>query len=462
MVRRVEDQLRNSDELSLMFGFQNLSDGVRSKTLVQTRGEGIFVFDEQGKDYLEATSSFYCAALGYSEPELIDAAVEQYQKLPFYISAQQKSVPVVLELADKLAALVPMENAKVAFGATGSEANEFLLKFVHFRNIMNGEEKRTKVIARLGSYHGGTLVASSLTGFTDHHAEFGLPLPGIFHVAQPDHYNQAYEGESEDAYATRLVADLDTLLQKEDPETFAAFITEPVSFSCGLLTPPATYFQKLQALLRGYGIRYLDDEVVTGFCRTGNFWGAETYGIDPDCMTMAKSITSAYFPVSAVAMSGEFYEGLEKGSDALGTFAHAGTYAGHPVGAAVALKTIEIIEKRNLLGNARAMGAVLGSKLAGYADHPLVGKVRHVGLAGSVEFVLDKATKRRADKPGSIAGFFGERALAHGLMVRATGECAVLAPPLVITANEIDELFRRFDLALADTLDWASREHGVV
>ena len=457
----IEGTLRNSDELSLMFGFQNLSDGVRSKTLVQARGEGVYVFDESGKDYLEATSSFYCAALGYSEQELIDAAVEQYHKLPFYVSAQHKTVPVVLELAEKIANLVPMENAKIAFGATGSEANEFLLKFVRFRNIMNGEEKRTKVIARRGSYHGGTLVTSSLTGFTDHHAEFGLPLPGIFHVAQPDYYNNALEGESEEDYATRLIAEVDALLQKEDPETFAAFLTEPVSFSCGLMTPPKTYFQKLQALLKGYGVRYLDDEVVTGFCRTGNFWGAETYGIDPDCMTMAKSISSAYFPVSAVAMSGEFYEGLEKGSDEIGTFAHAGTYAGHPVGAAVALKTIEIIEKRNLLENARKMGALLGNKLAGYADHPLIGKVRHVGLAGSVEFVLDKATKRRADTPGAIAGFFGDRAMTHGLMVRATGECAVLAPPLVITADEIDELFRRFDLALADTLDWAQREHGV-
>jgi 4-aminobutyrate---pyruvate transaminase len=453
--------IRNSDELSLMFGFQNLSDGVRSKTLVQTRGEGVFVFDEHGKDYLEATSSFYCAALGYSEPELIDAAVEQYHQLPFYVSAQKKSVPVVMDLAEKLASLVPLEDAKVAFGATGSEANEFMLKFLRFRNIMNGEEKRTKVVARLGSYHGGTLVASSLTGFTDHHPEFGLPLPGIFHTAQTDHYNQAHDGETEAEYATRLVADLDALLQEEDPETFAAFITEPVSFSCGLLTPPATYFEKLQALLKGYGIRYLNDEVVTGFCRTGNFWGAETYGIEADCMTMAKSITSAYFPVSAVAMSGEFYEGLEKGSDEIGTFAHAGTYAGHPVGAAVALKTIEIIETRNLQENARRMGAYLGEKLGAYEDHPLVGKIRHVGLAGSVEFVLDKATKRRADTPGAIAGYFGDRAMAHGVMVRATGECAVLAPPLIITATEIDELFRRFDLALEDTLDWASREYGV-
>ena len=458
---QIAETLRNTDELRLMFGFQNLSDGVRSKTLVQTRGEGVFVFDENGKDYLEATSSFYCASLGYSEPELIEAAVEQYNKLPFYVSAQQKTVPVVLELAEKIAQLVPMEDAKVAFGSTGSEATEFLLKFLRFRNIMNGVEKRTKVVCRIGSYHGGTLVAASLTGFTSHHPEFGLPLPGIFHVAQPDHYNDAQDGESEEEYATRLVADLDALLQKEDPETFAAFFTEPVSFSCGLLTPPATYFEKLQKLLKGYGIRYLDDEVVAGFCRTGNFWGAETYGIAPDCMTMAKSITSAYFPVSAVAMSGEFYEGLEKGSDEIGTFAHAGTYAGHPVGAAVALKTIEIIEKRNLLGNARTVGAYLGKKLADYSDHPLVGKVRHVGLAGSVEFVLDKATKRRADTPGAIAGYFGDRAMEHGVMVRATGECAVLAPPLITTEAEIDELFRRFDLALANTLDWATREQGV-
>jgi 4-aminobutyrate--pyruvate transaminase len=439
-----------SDELRLLMGFQPLAHGTRERTTVMVRGEGIFVYDDRGREYLEATSSFYVAALGYSDRELADAATEQLRRLPFYPSAQYKAVDTALALAEKLASLVPLEDARIAFASTGSEANDFLIKFLRFRSVMSGNEKRLKVIARKGSYSGGTLASASLTG--GHHEEFALPLPGVLHVAQPDYYNDRRDGESPDAFAERLADELEALIQREDPETIGAFLTEPVSFSCGLIVPPVSYWERIQDVLSRHGVQLFADEVVTGFGRTGNWFGSQTLDIRPDCMTLGKALSGGYFPISAIALSGEFFGALVRGSEKLDGFAHAATHAGHPVGAAVALKTIEIIEKRHVLEHVRAIAPYFASRLARYAAHPLVGDVRSIGLAGALEFRRDPDVPAKALEPSSIAcRIFCERALAHGLMVRGTGASIVIAPPLIITRAEIDELFRRFDLAFADT-----------
>ncbi|MDP6709466.1 MAG: aminotransferase class III-fold pyridoxal phosphate-dependent enzyme, partial [Alphaproteobacteria bacterium] len=342
-----------------------------------------------------------------------------------------------------------------AFATTGSEANDFLVKFLWFHNNAMGQPGRRKVIARLGSYHGGTIAGASLTGWTKYHAGFGLPLDGFLHVSQPDTYNQARDGESEAEYSGRLVAEVEALILAEGPETIGAFIAEPVSVSAGLALPPEGYFEGLQALLAKYEIRFFDDEVVTGFCRTGNLFGAETFDLRPDCMTLAKALSSAYQPISAILMSEDFYAGLERGSAEVGTFSHAGTYHGHPVAVAVALRTLELIEERDVLGHVRAVAPHFQKRLRAFEDHPLVGDCRTLGLAGAVELVVDKTTKEKPEPAGAIAAHFGERAQAAGLFVRPTGDAVVLAPPLVITEAEIDELFRRFAVALDETLAWA-------
>ncbi|MBT4520785.1 MAG: aminotransferase class III-fold pyridoxal phosphate-dependent enzyme [Halieaceae bacterium] len=442
-------------EPTLLMGFTNLRDLRTTEPLVITRGEGVFIYDEAGKDYIEGASSFYCTSLGFSEQALIDAAVEQMQQIPFYISAAQRKMPVVQALADKIAAMVPIANAKVAFHATGSEANDALIKFMWYHNHAMGEPARRKVITRDRSYHGGTIVTTSMTGWSGYNADYGLPLEGFLQVSQPDFFNLAIAGETEEEFASRMVAEVEALIQSEGPETVGAFVAEPVSVSAGLAIPPATYFDKLTAMLRQYNIRFFADEVVTGFCRTGNMFGCETYGINPDCMTVAKALSSAYQPISAVIMSEDFYTGLEEGSARAGMFSHAGTYHGHPVAAAVALRTLELIEERDILGHVRSVGPYLHHKLCAYAEHPLVKDVRSVGLTGALQLALDGAASSEGPPEPEIAHYLGERCREHGLFLRPTGGSIVFAPPLIITSSEIDELFSRFDAALAETLSWA-------
>ncbi len=448
----------NRRDPALLMGFTNLAEGRQRQPLVITRGEGVFVFDEEGKDYIEGVSSFYCTALGFSEEALIEAAVKQMREMPFYVSAMHRVLPVVEQLAEKLCALVPMANAKVAFAVSGSEANDALVKFLWFHNNAVGQPKRKKVISRLGSYHGATIATASLTGWAKYHAGFDLPIAGFLHTQQPDYYNLAEAGESEEEFASRVVAELKDLIENEGPETIGAFLAEPVSVSAGLAVPPKTYWQKLTALLRDYEIKFFDDEVVTGFCRTGEMFGFETFGLEPECVTMAKGLSSAYQPISAVVMSEYFYEGLEKGSDQVGMFSHAGTYHGHPVAAAVALRVLELIEERDILGYVQGIIPHFHKAIGKFADHALVGEVRTLGLAGAVELVLDKETRGRGEPEGALAKHFGDHCQANGLFVRPIGGAAVLAPPLIITEGEIDELFRRFGLALDETLDWAGRQ----
>ncbi len=450
--------LPNRRDPSLILGFTNLPECREREPLLITRGQGVFVYDDKGKDYIEGVSSFYCTALGFSEEALIEAAVKQMRELPFYVSALHRTVPVVERLAEKLSAMAPMANAKIAFAATGSEANDALVKFLWFHNNAVGKPRRKKVIARVGSYHGGTIATASLTGWTKYHAGFDLPIQNILHTAQPDYYNLAESGESEEEFATRMVAELESLIEREDPETIGAFLTEPVSFAAGLVLPPKTYWEKVTALLKKYEIRLFDDEIVTGFCRTGAMFGCETFAFVPDCLTLAKALSAAYQPISAVVMSEEFYQGLELGSEQVGTFSHAGTYHGHPVAAAVALRVLELIEERNLLTYVQTIIPYFQDALTKFADHPLVGDCRTLGLAGAVELVLDKETKRKCEPAGALASHFGERCQANGLFVRATGDSAVVAPPLIIKTDEIDELFRRFGLALDETLGWARKQ----
>jgi 4-aminobutyrate--pyruvate transaminase len=442
----------------LMLGFQPLAHSTPDRTTVMVRGSGVFVYDERGREYLEGASSFYVAALGYSERELVDAAAEQLAKLPFYVSGQYRTTDVTLALADKLASMVPLRDARIAFACSGSEANDFLVKFLRFRNVARGEPRRSKIVARIGSYHGGTLVSASLTG--GHHEEFGLPLPGIFHVSQPDLANGRLPDETPEGYAERLARELEDLFLREGPETIAAFFGEPVAFACGLAVPPPAYWPRIQEVCARHGVLCFVDEVVTGFGRTGNWFGSETFAIRPDCMTFGKALSGGYFPISAVAVSGEFYDGLSVASARIGDFPHAATHGGHPVGAAVALRAIEILERRRLVEHVREIAPTLHARIRRYAAHPLVADVRGVGLAAAIEFRSQTGSNVSG---GALAATslacatFCKRAFANGLLVRGTGATVVVAPPLVITAGELVELFRRFDRAFSETESELSR-----
>ncbi len=437
----------NRIDPTVVYGFTNLPDNREREPLRIVRGKGVFVYDERGKDYIEGASTFYCTSLGFSEEELIEAAVKQMRELPFYVTGAHRAVPVVEHLAERLAAMAPMKNAKVAFAATGSEANDALMKFLWYHNNASGKPRRKKIIARLGSYHGGTIATASLTGWVKYHAGFDLPIAGILHTAQPDFANLAEPGEAEEAFADRMIDELRALIEREDPETIGAFFAEPVSVSAALALPPKTYWPKLTELLGEYEIRLFDDEVVTGFARTANMFGCETYGFTPDCMTVAKALTSAYQPLSAVIMGEEFYEGLERGSAEAGMFSHAGTYHGHPVPAAVALRTLELMEERDILGHVRTISPHFAAALRALEDHPLIRGSRALGLAGAVDLVAN----------GAAAGTLGAQVAgccqANGIFVRPSADTIVMAPPLIITEAEIDEMFRRFRLALNEVLE---------
>lgn len=446
------EPLLNEDErLPLILGFQRVRENTARETRFIDHGRGIYVYDTDGREYIEATSSFYVAALGYQNEELIDAIAAQYRELPFFVSALHRTSKTSLDLAEKLVALLPVDDAHIVFASSGSEAIDFMIKFLRFGAVARGEPKRTTIVGRHGSYHGGTLASASVTG--GHHEEFGLPIEGFRHVAQPDWHGAREPGESQTEYTARLAGELERLVANEPDGTIAALIAEPMSFSAGFRVPPEGYWASVQRILDAHGIDLVTDEVVTGFGRTGSFWGSETFGIRPDHVTVAKGVTSGYFPLSAIAVGHALYAALEDGSDSAGTFAHASTFAAHPVGAAAALKAIEIIERERLVEHGRAMGERLAAGLAPYAEHPLVGCVNARGLGASLDFLRRDAGDRVVnDDADAVTTRVYEALLERGVVSRPAGRNVILAPPLVIEASEVDEIVRRVGLALDDAM----------
>lgn len=446
------------ERLPMLLGFQRIADNTARRTRFIDHGRGIYVYDTDGREYIEATASFYVAGLGYQHAELIDAITAQYRELPFYVSALNRTSRVALELAEKLVARVPIPNAHMLFAATGSEALDFLVKLIWFQAKARGTPARRTIIGRHGSYHGATLGSASLTG--GHHEEFGLPLAGFRHVSQPDYHGERVPGESSADYAARLARELEDLIEREPRDSIAAFVTEPMSFSAGFRVPPPEYFPALTRVLAAHGIDFVSDEVVTGFGRTGRWFGSETFGLAPAHMTIAKGITSGYFPLSAIAIGAELYADLERGSQAVGTFAHAGTYAAHPVGAAAALKTLEIIERDGLVPHAVKMGELLARGLRAFAGHPLVGDVRTLGLGGCLDFLKRDADDRRLagdDEAHATCLRVYDALFDLGVVARPAGRCLILAPPLIVQPSEIEEICRRVGLALDRAL---GAEHG--
>ena len=457
-------RLLESDAAHMVHGYSDLSALRRDGPVVITRGEGIRVFDHTGKDYIEAASGMWCTALGFSETALIDAAIEQMRKLPYYHTLAGRSVNPAIELAERLSALVPIDGARIYFAATGSEANDFLVKFLWYYNAARGRPLKRKIISRVNSYHGATIAATSLTGLTGNHTLFGLPLPGFLRVSDPHFHRNGRPGESEDAYADRLAAELDALIVAEGADTIAAFIAEPVTGGGGVIIPPRGYYPKMQAVLARHDVLFLADEVITGFGRTGEMFGSETLDIRPDAMTMAKGLSSAYQPISAIALSETIYEGLVDGSDQAGHyFGHGTTYAGHPVAAAVALKVLDLFEERQLLAHVKRVSVRFAEQLRRFAQHPLVGEIRQVGLMAAVELVPDKASRSAFEPTGVVARRLRTECEREGLIVRVVQarDSVAFSPPLITTAAEVDEIFDRFAVALEATTRWAEESRLV-
>ena len=445
------NSLAARDITSLLHPYTNLRDHEKAGPLVITGGDGIHVIDDQGNRYIEGMAGLWCASLGFSEKRLADAAAAQLNRLPFYHLFGGKSHDRGIELAERLLALAPVPMARVFFANSGSEAVDTAIKLVWYVNNARGKPAKKKIIGRLKGYHGVTIAAASLTALPNNQRGFDLPLPGFLVTDCPHHYRYAQPGESEEQFASRLAASLEALIAKEGPETIAAFIAEPVQGAGGVIVPPATYFEKVQAVLRRHDILFIADEVITGFCRTGNMFGSETFALKPDMMTMAKALSGGCQPISALMINQALYDTIADESARIGTFGHGFTYSAHPVPAAVALETLAIYEERNILSHVRVMAPLLQNGLRQLADHPLVGEVRGIGLIAGVEVVADKASKRPFDPPGRVGAMVIRHAQARGLILRALGDTIAVCPPLIVEADGIEAIIDRLRHALDDT-----------
>ncbi len=420
---------------------------------VITRGEGIYVWDDEGKQYIEGLAGLWCTALGFSEPRLIEAATRQLKTLPYSHSFAHRAAEPVIELAERLISIAPAPLAKAFFVNSGSEAVDAAIKFTWYYNNGRGKPEKKKVISRRRAYHGVTIAAGSLTAIPLMQNDFDLPLERFRQTDTPCHYRYAEPGESEEDFAARLARNLDALIVEEGPDTVAAFIAEPVMGAGGVMIPPATYFDRIQPVLRKHDVLMIADEVICGFGRTGNLWGSQTYHIKPDIVTCAKALSSAYLPIAAVMITDEIYRVFMAQSRKHGSLGTGHTYGGHPVSAAVALETLKIYEERDIVGQVREVAPRFLERLKALEPHPLVGEARGVGLIGALEIVEDKATKRSFPSPPKTATLIAQKALENGLIVRPLpGDVIGICPPLIITETQIDELFDRLERGLDEAL----------
>jgi 4-aminobutyrate--pyruvate transaminase len=437
----------------------NLAQLRETGPLVIERGKGVYVYDTEGKPYLEGMAGLWCTALGYGNEELADVAAAEMKKLGFSHLYNGKSHDPAIELAEKLKEMAPVPISKVFFCNSGSEANDTQIKLVRYMNNALGRPAKKKIIGRLKGFHGLTIGAASLTGLPHNHADFDLPIPGILHVSCPHHYRFAQAGETEEDYATRLAAELEETIQREGPDTVAAFVAEPVMGAGGVIVPPKTYFEKIGKVCEAHDIYMISDEVICGFGRLGRNFGCEALGFRPHALSVAKALSSAYLPIAGVMMPEVMYQALLSESRKLGGFHHGFTYSGHPVAAAVAVKTLEIYARDKVFASAAARIPQFQQHLKKLGEHPLVGEARGLGLMGGLELVADKATKRAFDPKQGVAARCVRFAEQEGLIVRAVvGDTVTACPPLIIKADEVDELFARLGRALDRTLDWAKRE----
>jgi 4-aminobutyrate--pyruvate transaminase len=404
-------------------------------------------------------SGLWCTALGYDNEELVEAAAAQMRKLPFAHLFTAKSHDPGIELAEKLKEIAPVPISKVFFCNSGSEANDTQMKLVWYMNNALGRPNKKKIVSRVKAYHGVTIAAASLTGLPNNHIDFDLPIARVLHTSCPHHYRFGKDGESEEEFATRLASELEELILREGPDTVAAFIAEPVMGAGGVIVPPKTYFPKIMAVCAKYDVFMIDDEVICGFGRLGPMFGCTALGYKPHSISIAKALSSAYLPIAGVMIPEDMYQALITESQKIGTFGHGFTYSGHPVSAAVALKTLEIYQRDKIIESAAARAPQFQKRLKSLGDHPLVGEARGIGLVGAIELAAGRDAKQPFDPKRGVGAAVVRNAEAEGLIVRfIAGDVISICPPLIIKPAEIDELFDKLTRALDKTLDWAKRE----
>jgi L-2,4-diaminobutyrate transaminase len=444
--------LEEMDRQSLFHPSTSIADHLANGPTIISSASGVRVRNHQGRDFIDCGAGLWCVNVGYGRAELGEAAAKAMAELGYYHLFSSYSNEPIIRLADRVLALFRERASaphlsKMFFGTSGSDANDTNFKLVRYYNNLRGKPDKKKIISRLGSYHGLTAAAGSLTGILSFHKAFDLPLPGVFHTSCPHFFRFGEAGEDEDAFTRRMVGDLKELIHREGPETVAAFIAEPIMGTGGAFIPPRGYFEQVQAVLDENDILFIADEVITGFGRTGEWFATGLYDLKPDIVTLAKGITSAYFPLSASVISERVWNVLRDASAEFGPVMHGFTYSGHPVGGAVAMANIDIMEREHLVENSAAMGAYFLEQLRQrFADHPYVGEIRGQGLMMAIELVADRKTKRFFDHDKWAHRAIQRKAYDEGVMVRALPyvEAISFSPPLCITRAEIDEAIARF------------------
>ncbi len=426
----------------------------RKGTRIISRAEGVYLYDSDGRQILDGMSGLWCVNLGYGRRELADAAYQQLLELPYYNSFFQVAHPPAIELARLLAEVTPPQFRHVFFTGSGSEANDTVIRSVRRYWELQGQPQRTFIISRTNAYHGSTIAGASLGGMAPMHAQGGLPIPGIVHIRQPYWYAEGGDLSPEE-FGLVAARALEQKILEIGPERVAAFIGEPIQGAGGVIIPPATYWPEIQKIVDRYGILLVADEVICGFGRTGEWFGSQYFGIKPDLMPIAKGMSSGYLPIGGVMIADRVAQVLtEKG----GEFAHGFTYSGHPAACAVACATINILRNEGIVERVRDdVGPYLQRRWRELADHPLVGEARIVGLIGALELSSDKATRRMFAEPGEVGTLCRDFCISNGLVMRAVRDTMIVAPPLVMTRAQIDELIDKARKSLDMTLQEGRR-----
>ncbi len=434
-------------DVNSLYGFTDLPSVHERGAVVLTHGEGPYVVDVHGRRYLDANSGLWNMVAGFDHPGLIAAAKAQYDRFPGYHAFFGRMSDQTVMLSEKLIEVSPFDSGRVFYTNSGSEANDTMVKILWFLNGMEGNPQRRKIITRINSYHGVTAVSASMTG-KPYNSVFGLPLPGFLHVGCPHYWRFGKPDETEAQFTTRLARELEATIIKEGPETIAGFFAEPVMGAGGVIPPSAGYFQAIQPVLKKYGIPLIADEVITGFGRTGNTWGCQTYDFVPDAIISSKNITAGFFPMGAVILGPELAARVQAASEKFEEFPHGFTASGHPVGCAIALKAIDVVMNEGLAENVRTLTPKFEAGMKWLAENPNIGEWRGKGLMGALEAVKDKATKTPFDGKLSVSERIANSCTDHGLICRPLGQAIVLCPPFIMTEAQMDEMFNKLNDAL--------------
>ncbi|MCY4335410.1 MAG: aminotransferase [Litoreibacter sp.] len=429
------------------YGFTDLPSVRDRGAVVLTHGQGPYVFDVHGRQYLDANSGLWNMVAGFDHPGLAEAAKAQYDRFPGYHAFFGRMSDQTVMLSEKLIEVSPFERGKVFYTNSGSEANDTMVKMLWFLSGSEGKPERRKILTRKNGYHGVTAVAASMTG-KPYNSVFGLPLDGFIHLTCPHYWREGHEGESEAEFTASMARELEEVIAREGADTIAGFFAEPVMGAGGVIPPSEGYFQAIQPILKKHGIPLIADEVICGFGRCGEVWGSTAYDFVPDAIISSKNLTAGYFPMGAVILGPELTDKLQDASDAIEEFPHGFTASGHPVGCAVALKAIDIILNEGLMENVRTLTPKFEAGLQRLLDHPNIGEARGKGLMGAVEAVRDKATKTPFEGHLSVSERIANTCTDHGLICRPLGQAVVLCPAFVMTEPQMDEMFEKLELAL--------------